>query len=59
MMYNIIEEVEPKIVFTLEEEIEAPIFEIHEPVATIDLVPTKVFCIFSSEYIVCPIKLNT
>jgi cell division protein FtsZ len=38
-----VEEVEPKIVFTLEEEIEAPIFEIHEPVATIDLVPTTDF----------------
>jgi cell division protein FtsZ len=38
-----VEEVEPKIVFTLEEEIEDPIFEIHEPVATIDLVPTTDF----------------
>ena len=38
-----VEEVEPKIVFTLEEEIETPIFEIHEPVATIDLVPTTDF----------------
>ena len=38
-----VEEVEPKIVFTLEEEIEAPIFEIHEPFATIDLVPTTDF----------------
>uniref|UniRef100_UPI004047F0E2 cell division protein FtsZ n=1 Tax=Flavobacterium sp. TaxID=239 RepID=UPI004047F0E2 len=39
----ICDEMEEKIVFTLEEEVEAPTFEIHTPVATIDLVPTSDF----------------
>jgi cell division protein FtsZ len=38
-----VEAVAPKIVFTLEEEVEAPVFEIHESVATMDLVPTTEF----------------
>jgi cell division protein FtsZ len=38
-----VEAVAPKIVFTLEEEVEEPVFEIHEPVATMDLVPTTEF----------------
>ena len=42
-VFESVEEKKKKIVFTLEEEIEAPIFEIHEPVATIDLVPTTDF----------------
>jgi cell division protein FtsZ len=37
------EVVEQKVVFTLEEEVEEPVFEIHTPVATIDLVPTTDF----------------
>ncbi|MDP5026892.1 MAG: cell division protein FtsZ [Flavobacterium sp.] len=39
----ICDEIEEKIVFTLEEEVEATTFEIHTPVATIDLVPTSDF----------------
>ena len=35
--------VEQKVVFTLEEEVEEPVFEIHTPVAAIDLVPTTEF----------------
>ena len=37
------EVVEQKVVFTLEEEVEEPVFEIHTPVAAIDLVPTTEF----------------
>jgi len=37
------EVLEQKVVFTLEEEVEEPVFEIHTPVATIDLVPTTDF----------------
>ncbi|MCU4189732.1 cell division protein FtsZ [Flavobacterium sp. HXWNR29] len=37
------EVVEQKVIFTLEEEVEEPVFEIHTPVAVIDLVPTTEF----------------
>ena len=37
------EVVEQKVIFTLEEEVEEPVFEIHTPVAAIDLVPTTEF----------------
>ena len=37
------EVVEQKVVFTLEEEVEEPVFEIHTPIAAIDLVPTTEF----------------
>jgi len=37
------EVVEQKVVFTLEEEVEETVFEIHTPVAAIDLVPTTEF----------------
>ena len=37
------EVVEQKVVFTLEEEVEEPVFEIHTPVAAIDLVATTEF----------------
>jgi len=37
------EEVESKVVFTLDNEFEEPVIEIHNPIATIDFVPTTEF----------------
>lgn len=51
----------PKIVFTLEEEAEAPVFEIHAPVATMDLVPTTEFLkniAVTYEVVAAPVAAN-
>jgi cell division protein FtsZ len=56
-----VEAVAPKIVFTLEEEVEEPVFEIHEPVATMDLVPTTEFLkniAVTYEVVAAPVAAN-
>ena len=56
-----VEAVAPKIVFTLEEEVEEPVFEIHEPVATMDLVPTTEFLkniAVTCEVVAAPVAAN-